>query len=91
MKTKNKNLVLGLLAIRADFYKDTFGKHVSWESVNRGTKDDPDWQIDIYEDQDTGYSFNYEHIAMIAQVSMASHWLSVKEIKGRNIVRFHLY
>ena len=90
MKTKNKNVVKGLLAIRADLHDETFGKHVSWDSVNRGTKGDPNWQIDIYEDRD-GISFNYEHIATIAMISMVSHWLSVEERKGEKVIRFHLY
>ena len=90
MKTKNKNVVKNLLEIRADFHKETFKEHVSWESVNLGTKDDPDWQIDIYEARD-GFSFDYEYIAMIVQVSMVSDWLSVEERKGRKVVRFHLY
>ena len=91
MKTKNKNAVKNLLEIRADYHKETFGKHITWESTNNGTKDVPVWKINIYEDQDDAVSFHYEIIGMIATIAMVNHWLSIETRKGRRVVRFHLY
>ena len=91
MKTKNKNAMKNLLEIRADFHKETFGKHVTWEIKNVGTKSDPAWNVDIYEDQDNGFSFNYEHIARMAMIAMVSQWMGMEERKGRKVVKFHLY
>jgi len=92
MKTKNKNVVRNLLEIRADFHNETFGKQISWKSVNVGTKDNPNWHIDIYEVQfSPTVSFNYDIIGKIATVAMVNHWMGADEMNGRTIVKFHLY
>ena len=88
MKTKNKNIVIGLLAIRADFHNETFGKSVSWKSVNLGTKEGPNWVINIYEAQfHRAVSHNYEVIGDIARIAMVSHYLIAED--GQ--IKFHLY
>ena len=91
MKTKNKNVVRNLLEIRADFHKETFGKHVSWEIKSLGTKNEPNWNINIYENQITLVSFNYEIIAMIANAAMVTQLMDIEERNGEKVIRFHLY
>ena len=91
MKTKNKNVVRNLLEIRADFHKETFGPRITWEIKNLGTKKDPNWNINIYENQNTLVSFNYEIIGIIAMAAMVTQLMDIEERNGKKVIRFHLY
>jgi len=91
MKTKNKNAVKNLLEIRADIHSETFGKSITWEIKNMGTKEEPNWNVNIYENHSTLVSFNYEIIGMIAMTAMVSQLMDLVERNGVKVIRFHLY
>ena len=91
MKTKNKNVVRNLLEIHADFHKETFGTHITWEFKNLRTKEDPNWCVLIYENRDPATSFHYKTIGTMAEIAMVNHWMDTEERNGEKVIRFRLY